>query len=276
MSYYEKLLSCVSYIRSKCDLIPDIAVVLGSGLGDFVKKIDKVCEIPYCDIPEFPISTVQGHAGCFVLGYYNDIPVIVMQGRVHYYEGYDIQDVVLPIRVMKLLGAETLVLTNAAGGINRSFKQGDFMLIRDHISSFVPSPLRGENIDALGTRFPDMSAVYDKDARRQIMKIAAEENISLHEGVYVQTQGPNYETPSEIKMFELLGADAVGMSTVCEAIAGRHAEMRIIGMSCISNMAAGIAKTPLTHEEVKETANRSKVMFEKLLDIAITESVKKQ
>jgi len=274
MNYFEKIQACVSFIRSKTDFVPKVAAILGSGLGDFADKIDKICEIAYSDIPSFPVSTVQGHAGRFILGYINDIPVIVMQGRVHYYEGYDIQDVVLPIRVMKLLGAETLVLTNAAGGINENFKSGDFMLIRDHISSFVPSPLRGENIDELGTRFPDMSEVYNKELRDRILKTAAEQGIAPHEGVYVQTPGPNYETPSEIKMYALLGADAVGMSTACEAIAARHAGMKIAGISCISNMAAGISKAPLSHEEVKETANRAKTVFEQLLTIAINEAAK--
>lgn len=274
MDHFDKICTCVSFIRSKTDFKPKIAAILGSGLGDYAENIEKECEISYSDIPGFPTSTVQGHAGKFIFGYLNDIPVIMMQGRVHYYEGYDIQDVVLPIRVMRMLGAETLVLTNAAGGINQTFKSGDFMLIKDHISSFVPSPLRGENIDELGTRFPDMSSVYDKELRANILSSASEKGITPHEGVYVQTPGPNYETPAEIRMYSLLGADAVGMSTACEAISARHTGMRIAGISCISNMAAGISKVPLSHEEVKDTANRAKVTFEKLLTIAITEAAK--
>lgn len=262
---FEKLQNAVRTIREITDFEPEIAVVLGSGLGAFAENVEKVCEIDYRDIEGFPTSTVPGHKGRFILGYVAGKKVIIMQGRVHYYEGYDITDVVMPIRIMGMLGAKKLILTNAAGGINESFKAGDFMMITDHISSLVPSPLRGANIDELGVRFPDMTKVYSPEIREVIKKSAGENNIPLREGVYIQTPGPNYETPAEINMYRFCGADAVGMSTACEAMAARHMGMEIGGISCISNMAAGLNKTPLTHQEIKETADRVAVQFESLL-----------
>ncbi|MBR1816499.1 MAG: purine-nucleoside phosphorylase [Lachnospiraceae bacterium] len=244
---------------------PEIAIILGSGFGDFGETIDNKTYINYNDIDDFPISTVSGHAGRFILGNIGDKNVICMQGRVHYYEGYTMDKVVLPIRLMKLLGADTLILTNAAGGINKKFKPGSLMAITDHITSFVPSPLIGENIDNLGTRFPDMSEVYNKELLSVLDKTAEKLGISLEHGVYIQTTGPNYETPAEINMYRLLGADAVGMSTACEAIAAKHMGMSIAGISCITNMAAGISDAPLSHSEVKETADRTAATFQHLL-----------
>ncbi|NLD87531.1 MAG: purine-nucleoside phosphorylase [Clostridiales bacterium] len=266
---YDKIKKCADYIRTITDIVPKTAVVLGSGLGEYIDATEILASIPYGDIKGFPISTVAGHMGRFVFANVSEVPVVFMQGRVHYYEGYDITDVVLPIRVMRALGAEYLILTNAAGGINPVFRPGDFMLLRDHISCFLPSPLIGSNIDELGVRFPDMSSVYSIALRDKIKAEAAKCDINLFEGVYLQTSGPNYETPAEIRMFSALGADAVGMSTACEAIAANHAGMKIVGISCISNLAAGISKTPLTHEEVTETTNRVKQTFKKLLTIAI-------
>ena len=193
-----------------------------------------------------------------------------MKGRVHYYEGYDISDVVLPVRLMCLMGAKVLFLTNASGGVNTSYHAGDFMLIKDHIANFVPSPLIGPNIDALGVRFPDMSNIYDRELQKVIHRTAALLEIPLQEGVYIQLTGPNYESPSEVRMCRTLGADAVGMSTACEAVAANHMGMMICGISCISNLACGITENPLTHEEVQETADRVAPLFKKL----VTESIK--
>lgn len=266
---HEKLAGCLASVRSKVDFQPKIALVLGSGLGDYAEGIDIKATLDYQDIEGFPVSTIPGHKGRFVFGYIGHIPVVIMQGRVHYYEGYPIQEVVLPIRLMKLMGAEVLFLTNAAGGINMEFHAGDFMLIHDHISTLVPSPLLGENLDGLGPRFPDMSHVYDNDLRQIIKETAESLQIPLKEGVYIQLTGPAYESPAEVRMCRTLGADAVGMSTACEAAAANHMGMRICGISCISNMACGITDEPLSHKEVQETADRVAPLFKKL----VTESI---
>ena len=262
---YEKLVGCEKIIREKTDFEPEVALVLGSGLGGYASNMDVRCEVPYSEIEGFPVSTVPGHDGRFLFGYVKGVPVVAMKGRIHYYEGYDMTDIVLPIRLMGMLGAKTLVLTNAAGGINMDFTPGDLMIIRDHISAFVPSPLRGENLDELGPRFPDMSKIYDRGLMEYLRASAAENGFEMKEGVYLQFQGPNFETPTEIKMFRGLGADAVGMSTVCEAIAARHMGLRIAAVSCITNMAAGILDQPLSHEEVQETADKVADKFEKLI-----------
>jgi len=267
---YKKLQKALKVIRKRTDFVPRVALVLGSGLGDFAEGDDIVAEISYNDIPGFPTSSVIGHKGRFVFKYINGVPTVIMQGRVHYYEGYDIQKVVMPIRLMKLMGAEVLFLTNAAGGINRDFSEGALMMIRDHISSLVPSPLVGKNIEELGTRFPDMSEVYSSELREVIRKSAEELSIKLFEGVYIQTTGPNYETPAEIRAYETLGADAVGMSTACEAMAARHAGMRVCGISCISNMAAGLNPAPLSHEDIKKMAEKIGGDFKRLVASAIS------
>ncbi len=262
---YEKLARCEKIIREKTDFEPEVALVLGSGLGGYASNMDVRCEVPYSEIEGFPVSTVPGHDGRFLFGYVKGVPVVAMKGRIHYYEGYDMTDIVLPIRLMGMLGAKTLVLTNAAGGINMDFTPGDLMIIKDHISAFVPSPLRGKNLDELGPRFPDMSKIYDRGLMEYLRASAAENGFEMKEGVYLQFQGPNFETPTEIKMFRGLGADAVGMSTVCEAIAARHMGLRIAAVSCITNMAAGILDQPLSHEEVQETADKVADKFEKLI-----------
>jgi purine-nucleoside phosphorylase len=253
---YEKLLKCVQSVRKITDFEPEIALVLGSGFGKYAEAFEEVATIDYHDIEGFPVSTVAGHAGKFVFGYMEGVPVVVMNGRVHYYEGYEMNDVVLPIRLMKLLGAKVLLLTNASGGIREDFKAGNLMMITGQISCFVPSPLIGPNIEELGVRFPDMSHIYDEDLQEVIRTSAKEAGVELKEGVYIQLKGPNYESPEEIRMCKVLGADAVGMSTACEAIAANHMGMKICGISCISNLAAGIAKHPLTHAEIQETADR--------------------
>ena len=228
---YDKLLRCYHSVKEKVSFEPQIALILGSGLGDYAEHIQVEAVLNYRDIEGFPVSTVPGHKGRFVFGYIQDVPVVIMQGRVHYYEGYSMNDVVLPVRLMGLLGAKVLFLTNASGGIQDGMQVGDFMLITGHISSFVPSPLIGPNLDELGTRFPDMSEVYKKDLQEVIRITAKELQIPLKEGVYVQTTGPNYESPEEIQMFKFLGADAVGMSTACEAVAANHMGMRVCGIS---------------------------------------------
>lgn len=266
---YERLEKAFKCIREKTDFVPQVALVLGSGLGGFADEIDIECSIDYGEIDGFPVSTVAGHKGRFVLGRLGDVKVVCMQGRVHYYEGYRMDEVVMPIRLMGLMGAKTLFLTNAAGGINESFRVGDFMLIRDHISTFVPNVLIGQNIDELGVRFPDMTDIYNTSLREIIKEEAKKLSIELREGVYVQLTGPSYESPAEIKMLGTLGADAVGMSTVCEALAANHMEMDICAISCISNMAAGIAKHPLTHKEVQETADRVAGQFKALVKASV-------
>lgn len=257
-SYYKNILSD---IKSKIEFEPKVAIVLGSGLGSFSEEIDIKYSLPYSKIKDFPTSTVEGHKGRFIFGYVGDVPVVAMEGRVHYYEGYSMEKVILPIRIMRMLGAEYIILSNAAGGINRDFSQGDLMIIRDHISTFVPSPLIGKNIDELGVRFPDMTEVYNRELIEKIKSASKAHNVDIKEGVYVQLTGPNYESPAEIKMLGLLGADAVGMSTVCEAIAARHCGFKVCGISLITNMAAGISKTPLSHSEVQETANKAQEKF---------------
>lgn len=273
---YEKLLRCYESVKARIDFKPEIAIVLGSGLGDYADRIEQVATLDYSEIEGFPVSTALGHKGRFVFGYIEKVPVVVMQGRVHYYEGYDITDVVLPIRLMGLLGAKVLFLTNASGGMMDGMEVGDLMLINGHISSFVPSPLIGQNIDELGVRFPDMSDVYATELRDIIKNVAKESEVPLKEGVYIQTTGPNYETPQEIKMYKMLGADAVGMSTAVEAMVANHMGMKVCGISCISNLAAGISPNPLTHEEIQVAADMAAPRFRKLVSnsvIAIHESL---
>ncbi|MCI8280866.1 MAG: purine-nucleoside phosphorylase [Lachnospiraceae bacterium] len=264
-SSYERLQRCYESFREKIDFSPKVALVLGSGLGDYAEGIQVEAVLDYHEIEGFPVSTVAGHKGRFIFGYVKDVPVVIMQGRVHYYEGYPMEQVVLPIRLMKLMGAEVLFLTNASGGINFDFHAGDFMLITGQIASFVPSPLIGPNMDELGVRFPDMSQVYKKDLQDVIRGAALDLGIPLKEGTYIQFTGPAYESPEEIKMARTLGADAVGMSTACEAVAANHMGMRICGISCVTNLACGITDQPLTHAEVKETADRVAPLFKQLV-----------
>lgn len=261
----KKLQTCLASIREKTDFKPEVALILGSGLGDYADGIRIEATVDYTEIEGFPVSTVTGHKGRFVFGYVGNVPVVIMQGRVHYYEGYPMSDVVLPTRLMGLLGAKKLILTNAAGGINENFRPGDFMMLTDHIATGVPSPLIGPNLDDLGPRFPDMSEVYSHRIQDVIRNAASECEIDLKEGVYVQLTGPNYETPAEVRMCKIWGGDAVGMSTACEAMAARHMGMEIGGISCITNLAAGISKEKLDHKEVQETADRVSKDFKRLV-----------
>jgi len=265
----ERIHKALAAVRAVTDFVPEAALVLGSGLGGFADELRRTAAVDYASIPGFPRSTAPGHAGRFVFGYVGDTPVVVMQGRVHLYEGYDVTDVVLPIRLMGALGAKILFLTNASGGIRPDLTAGQLMMLTDHVSSFVPNPLRGPNAEELGVRFPDMSQVYDQRLR-EILRTAARRNgIDLREGVYVQLPGPSFETPAEIRMLKTLGCDAVGMSTVVEAIAGRHMGLRVCGVSCVANLAAGLSPNPLSGEEVMEAAAAAAPRFKQLLWDAI-------
>ncbi|QDI92935.1 purine-nucleoside phosphorylase [Salicibibacter halophilus] len=261
----ETVKNAIDLIKKKTTINPAIAVTLGSGLGGLADNIKAEAVIRYEDIPGFPASTVSGHAGEFVIGHLKEVPVIAMKGRFHYYEGYPMQKVVLPTRVISALGVKTLIVSNAAGGVNTSYSPGDLMVIKDHINQMGDHPLIGPNDEKIGPRFPDMSAAYDK----RMMDMAHEEakamGLQLQSGVYAATTGPTYETPAEVRMFRTLGADAVGMSTVPEVIAASHAGVQVLGISCISNAAAGILDQPLSHEEVIETTERVKTNFTELV-----------
>ena len=244
----------------------DIGVILGSGLGDYAEALEDAVKLPYSEIPGFPRSTVAGHAGMWCCGTLHGKRMVMMQGHFHYYEGYGMKDVTLPVRVMQKIGVKTLIVTNAAGGVNLGYHPGELMVIGDIFSMTAQNPLIGPNLDAFGPRFPDMSCAFDKELRALAHECANEQGFALREGVYAQMTGPTYETPAEIRMLRTLGADAVGMSTVPEVIVARHGGMRVLGISCITNMAAGILDQPLNHAEVTETANRVKGQFRNLLD----------
>lgn len=263
--YLENIEETSEFIKSKINNVPTLGLMLGSGLGDIAEEIENPTKIAYSDIPNFPISTVKGHKGIMVIGKLCGKQVLCMQGRFHYYEGNSMQKIAYPVRVMKKLGIEKLILTNAAGGVNESFSPADLMLITDHINFMGTNPLIGENYDEIGARFPDMSECYDKKLRNIAIKCAEEKNLDLKQGVYMALTGPSYETPAEIRMARILGADAVGMSTVPEAIAANHCGIKVLGLSCITNMAAGINKTPLSHKEVIETTKKAKANFETLV-----------
>ena len=265
MYNYEMLEQYAQRIGAKIGFAPKVGIVLGSGLGDIGEKIHVVYTCAYSDISGFPMATVDGHAGQFIFGYIEDVPVVCMQGRVHYYEGYSMEEVVLPIRFMAVMGVESIVITNAAGGIAEGLEVGDIVLLTDHISSFVPNPLINKNVDSLGERFPDMSEVYDKGLREIIKKTASENGIDIKEGVYIQFTGPSFETPAEIRMAAKLGADVVGMSTACEAIAARHAGIKVCGLSYVSNAAAGLSDKQLSNEDVLKASRLCSSKFEVLI-----------
>lgn len=264
--YTRQVQEAAAYIKEKLSgRKPEIAITLGSGLGDLAEQLTDAVQIPYGDIPHFPVSTVAGHKGQFVVGKLEGREVLCMQGRFHYYEGYDLKQVTLPVRVMKLLGIGTLIVTNAAGGINTGFRPGNLMLIEDHLNLTGENPLIGENLEAFGERFFDMTVAYDREYRILAENLAAELDIPLQKGVYAWLTGPNYETPAEIRYLRTIGADAVGMSTVPEVLVARHCGLRVCGISCITNLAAGMGEGLLSHEEVKETADRVKVDFIRLV-----------
>ncbi|MGE6375244.1 purine-nucleoside phosphorylase [Peribacillus muralis] len=258
---FNKIETAAAFIKNKIDGSPEIGLILGSGLGVLADEIENPITIPYQDIPEFPVSTVEGHAGQLVIGQLSGKKVVAMQGRFHFYEGYSMEKVTFPVRVMKLLGVEQLIVTNAAGSVNESFAPGDLMLITDHINFMGTNPLIGPNENRFGPRFPDMSEAYSKDLRAKAKEIASSLSMDIKEGVYVGNSGPTYETPAEVKMARILGGDAVGMSTVPEVIVARHSDMSVLGISCITNMAAGILDQPLSHEEVIETTEKVKSSF---------------
>ncbi len=269
MDLYARIMEAVGFIKKSCPLVPRVGVVLGSGLGKFADSVAEQTVLAYADIPHFKAAGVAGHAGRLVLGKVGPLPVAVLQGRIHYYEGHDIGDVVFPVRVLAKLGIQSLLLTNAAGGINREWRPGDLIVIRDHINLMGLNPLRGANDERLGPRFPDMSAVYDPAFQDIIAAALGEIGRPARRGVYLALSGPSYETPAEIRMLATLGADAVGMSTVPEAICARHMGLRVAGISCISNLAAGLSAQPLSHQEVTETGERVKNDFIRLLNLVI-------
>lgn len=265
MEYLERIKEASKFISSYLKKIPDAAVILGTGLGSLAEEIEGKTEIPYSNIPNFPISTAPGHAGKLILGFLEDKYVIAMSGRFHYYEGYSMKEVTLPVRVFMDMGIKILIVSNACGGMNPKFKAGDLMLITDHINLLGDNPLIGKNIEEFGPRFPDMSEVYDKGLIKIAEKTAAELGIDLKEGVYVSVSGPNFETPAELRMLRAMGADAVGMSTVPEVIAARHGGIKVLGISCITDMAIADGLEPLDAQRVIETADRTRPIFVKLV-----------
>lgn len=256
-----KVLESVNYIKEKINFTPAIGIILGSGLGDMAEDVEEKVIVKYSDVPNLPKTTVKGHKGQFVFGKVNNKYVVMMQGRFHYYEGNKMEDVVLPVYIMKYLEVKALIVTNAAGGVNKDFNAGDLMLIKDHVNFAFNNPLIGKNDENLGTRFPDISSIYDKNLINIAKEAADSLKIEVKEGTYFMFTGPNYETPAEVRMAGILGGDAVGMSTVPEAIAAAHCRLSILGISCITNMAAGILDKPLNHEEVIETSNKVKNKF---------------
>lgn len=262
---YERAQEAARLIRSRTDLEIPVAIVLGSGLGAFAEDLTDAVEIPYQEIPGFARSTVQGHAGRLVIGRVGDITVAAMQGRFHFYEGYSLQEVTFPIRVLKLLGVRTLVLTNAAGALQMEFLPGSLMVLSDHLNLLGDNPLRGENDERFGPRFPDLTSVYARRLQDMLIDEATAMGIEVRRGIYAALSGPNYETPAEIHMLRSLGADVVGMSTVPEAIVARHMDMQVLGISCITNLAAGISDKPIDHSEVMAIGERVRGSFTELL-----------
>ena len=270
MDIQQQIHAAADYIRSRTDYRPAIGMVLGSGLGDFADTLEDAVRIPYAEIPNFPVPTAPGHVGALVFGKKMGQEVVVLQGRIHFYEGLSQKEITLPVRVLAALGIKKLVLTNAAGGVNLSFEPGTLMLIRDHINYSFDNPLIGPNLDSFGPRFPDVTDLYTASLRSRIRAAAEEAGISLQEGVYMMFTGPNYETPAEVRMAAILGADAVGMSTVPEALVAAHCGMEVAGISCITNIAAGLSDQKLDHSEVLEIAARVHDTFQRLLDVVLT------
>jgi len=270
MDITARIHAAAAYLLENISLRPQVGLILGSGLGDYADTLEERVSIPFSRIPHFPVPTVPGHSGALVFGKKQGKQVVVLQGRIHFYEGVSMQELTLPVRVLSALGVKTLILTNAAGGVNLDFRPGDLMLISDHINYSGANPLIGANLDAFGPRFPDMSDLYTASLRAAIRGKAREAGIALQEGVYAMYSGPNYETPAEIRMFRALGADTVGMSTVPEALVAGHCGMQVVGISCVTNMAAGVLPVKLSHAEVTETAARVSHTFRKLIDLVLT------
>ena len=269
MDLSKRIHDAAEFIRQKLTTLPTIGLILGSGLGDFADTLENRIVIPFGDVPDFPQPTVEGHAGAFVIGDCQGKTVVALQGRIHYYEGHPQSVITIPVRVMALLGVKRLILTNACGGVNLNYNPGDLMLISDHINYSGANPLIGPNLAEFGPRFPDMSDIYTKTLRSKILKVAEDNGIALRQGVYAIYSGPSYETPAEIRMFRILGADAVGMSTVPEAIVAAHCGMEVVGISCITNMAAGVLPQKLNHQEVVETAAIVHDKFHRLLRLIL-------
>ena len=273
MTLYDRAQRAAEQIRSRTGARPSVAVVLGSGLGGFAEELSGSSSLPYTEIHGFAQATVEGHAGRLVIGQAGDVAVAAMQGRFHFYEGYSLDDVTFPVRVLKLLGVQTLILTNAAGSLNTEFTPGSLMVISDHINLMGANPLIGQNDKRFGPRFPDLTATYDPDLQNLVIEEATAMKVDVRRGVYAALSGPSYETPAEIHMVRTLGADAVGMSTVPEAIVARHMEMRLIGISCITNLAAGVSNRPVDHDQVIATGERVRDQFTELLRRVIAKLV---
>jgi purine-nucleoside phosphorylase len=271
MNYIERINKAADYIKSNIDFMPEIGIILGTGLGSLTEYIENPIIIDYKDIPEFPVSTVAGHAGRLLIGDLAGKKVIAMQGRFHYYEGYSMQDITLPVRVMKILGIKLLIASNACGGLNPDFSAGDIMAITDHINMMGSNPLIGANLEEFGPRFPDMSEVYNKEYINQMQAIAAMQNITLQQGVYCAISGPNYSSKAELRMLITIGADAIGMSTIPECMAARHSGIKVLGVSCITDMAIPDTMTSPTHEEILKVAEGVKPKFVSLLSQFIKE-----
>ncbi len=270
MTMQQKITAAADYVKARVSHRPTVGLVLGSGLGAFAQTLEEAVRIPYSEIPDFPQPTVEGHSGAFVFGKKQGKTVVVLEGRLHFYEGFTQQELTLPIRVLAAIGVKTLVLTNAAGGVNLNFAPGDLMLIADHINYSGANPLIGPNLEAFGPRFPDVSDLYTAALRKEIRRQAEKVGLPVQQGVYLMYSGPNYETPAEIRMFRGFGADAVGMSTVPEALVSGHCGMQVVGVSCITNMAAGVLPVKLNHAEVMETASRVQDKFYRLVELILT------
>lgn len=267
----EKIQETADYLKSIIKTAPKTGIILGTGLGNLVTQITDTTEIPYQTIPNFPVSTVEGHSGKLILGKLGGVDVLAMQGRFHFYEGYDMKAVTFPVRVMKALGIENLLVSNASGGVNPYFEIGDLMIITDHINLFPEHPLRGKNYAELGPRFPDMSEAYSKDLIQRAKAIAAKNNIKVVEGVYVGTTGPTFETPAEYKYFRTIGGDAVGMSTVPEVIVANHAGIKVFGMSIVTDLGVPGKIVEVTHEEVQEIGNKAQPLMTQIMKELVQE-----
>lgn len=271
MDLKTKVNETVNFLKNHIKNQPKIAIILGSGLGPLADKVQEAVKIDYSKIPNFKVPSVAGHNGQLVMGKLNNVEVIVQQGRWHFYEGHSMNDVVLPVRVYAQLGVEKIIITNAAGGVNLSFEVSDLMIISDQINLMGDNPLKGESAKTFGTQFPDMSNVYDKSMQQILQKVAQENNIKIQKGVYAAMSGPNYETPAEIRMLRTIGADAVGMSTVPESMAANHCGLKVLGISCITNMAAGVLDNTLSHDEIKEAATKAMNNFITLIEKVVVE-----